>query len=280
MMTTPALRYHGAKFRIAPWIISHFPKHNCYVDPFGGSAGVLLRKDRSYAEVYNDLDSDVVNYFRVIRDPIGRKILQEMLALTPYARDEFEQAFDECEDRIERARRLCIRAQMGFGSAGATKNRTGFRIDTKREYSTAQHIWAKYPDTLTAIGERFSSVLIENRSAVKVMRDHDTHDALHYVDPPYVFGTRSLNSHHRGYYKHEMSDADHVDLLCELKKLIGMVIVSSYETDLYNDMLPGWSVDRTQARISASRGTRLKTELVWMNPACTKALNQRLNIFE
>ncbi len=137
----PALRYHGAKFRLAPWVLKHFPPHGTYVEPFDGAAGVLLQKPRSYAEVYNDLDGEMVNFFRVLRNTGQRAALVEALALTPYHRDEFDLAWEPTEDPIEQARRLCVRAQVGFGSAGATKGVTGFRIDTKRACSTAQHLW-------------------------------------------------------------------------------------------------------------------------------------------
>lgn len=276
MMTTtvtrPSLRYHGAKFRIAPWVLRHFPAHGCYVEPFGGAAGVLLQKKRSYAEVYNDLDGDIVNFFRVLRDPEQRSALQELLALTPYARDEFDLAWQPTDDAIERARRLCVRAQMGFGSAGATKGVTGFRIDTKRACSTAQHLWMEYPDALAAVGARFAGVLIENRPALEVMSAHDGQNTLHFVDPPYMLGTRVLQGSGRGYYRYEMTDADHEELLATLRELEGMVIVTGYESDLYHDALRGWRVEKTDARISAGRGTAIRTEVLWMNSACADAL--------
>lgn len=268
----PALRYHGAKFRLAPWVLRHFPVHGTYVEPFGGAAGVLLQKARSYAEVYNDLDGEMTNFFRVLRDRVQRNALVESLILTPYSRDEFDLAWESTDDSLEMARRLCVRAQMGFGSAGATKGVTGFRIDTKRACSTAQHLWMAYPDSLAAVGARFAGVLIENRPALKVMSQHDGPDTLHFVDPPYVLGTRVLQGNGRSYYRHEMTDDDHVELLNALLKLDGMVIVTGYSSDLYADALQGWRVESTQSRISAGRGTALRTEILWMNKACEQAL--------
>lgn len=268
----PALRYHGAKFRLAPWILRHFPAHSIYVEPFGGAAGVLLQKQRSYAEVYNDLDGEIVNFFRVMRDPVQRAALLEALALTPYARDEFALAWEPTDDNIEQARRLCVRAQMGFGSAGATKGVTGFRIDTKRAYGTAQHLWMEYPDSLAAVGARFAGVLIENRPALEVMQQHDGPDTLHFVDPPYVLSTRVLQGGARGYYRHEMTDDDHAELLSKLRDLKGMVIVTGYASDLYAEALDSWRVESTQSRISARRGCTLRTEMLWMNGACERAL--------
>lgn len=160
----PAVRYHGGKFRLASWIISHFPAHRCYVEPFGGGASVLLKKEPSEAEVYNDLDGDVVNLFRVLRHPETSRALSEACALTPYSRDEFMQAYAPADNPVEQARRLVVRATMGFGSAGATKGKTGFRLDTKRNCATAQRIWARYPDNLAAVGSRFAGVLV-NRAA-------------------------------------------------------------------------------------------------------------------
>ncbi len=126
-VSKPSMRYHGGKFRVADWIMSHFPPHSTYVEPFGGSAGVMLQKSPVYAEIYNDLDGDVVNYFRVVRDPVLREELVAACVMTPYARAEFHEAYQPTADPVEKARRLLVRASMGFGSAGATKASTGFR---------------------------------------------------------------------------------------------------------------------------------------------------------
>ncbi len=275
MVTSPALRYHGGKFRLAPWIMQFFPKHQTYVEPFGGAAGVLLQKPRSYAEVYNDLDGEIVNFFRVLRAPETRRQLVELVSLTPYARAEYEEAWEETDDPIERARRVAIRAQMGFGSAGATKGATGFRVDTKRAYGTAQHLWTEYPEAIATAGQRFQGVLVENRPAVDIMRQHDSSDTLHFVDPPYVLSTRVLKANGKGYYRHEMTDSDHLDLLRVLLELEGMVVISGYDSELYRDSLYGWEKFQTKSRIAAVRGTALRTETVWINPACSDALHCR-----
>lgn len=269
---SPAFRYHGAKFRLSGWVQQHFPPHVTYVEPFGGAAGVLLTKPRAYAEVYNDLDGDVVNFFRVLQDPPQRDRLIEICFLTPYAREEFELAWEPTDDTVERARRLVIRAQMGFGSAGATKGKTGFRIDTDRAYSTAQHHWAAYPPSLAIVAERFTQVLIENRPAIEVMRQHDGARTLHYVDPPYLHSTRVMQSGKAGYYRHEMSEDDHTALLDVLLDLEGAVVVSGYPSALYNDRLAGWARHETAARISAGRGTGVRTECLWLNPAAVAGL--------
>jgi DNA adenine methylase len=269
-ITHPALRYFGAKFRLAGWVLDHCPPHQCYVEPFGGAAGVLLQKARSYAEVYNDLDGDVVNFFRVLRDHEDRQRLVQACVLTPYARAEFEQAWEPTNDAIERARRLCIRAQMGFGSAGATKGTTGFRIDTKRAYGTAQHLWLEYPEAIAAAGSRFAGVLIENRPAIEVMQMHDGPATLHFVDPPYVHSTRQMRA--KGGYRHEMNDQDHIDLIAVLKQLKGMVIVCGYPSDLYMGALAGWSTRTTSTSASGGRGSTSRTEVMWLNAACQRNL--------
>lgn len=271
-ITSPALRYHGAKFRLAPWVLKHFPEHRCYVEPFGGAAGVLLQKPRAYAEVYNDLDEDIANFFRVMRDRAQSDQLIQLLRLTPYARAEFDLAYEDCHEPVERARRTAVRACMGFGSAGATKGVTGFRIDTARPYGTAQHLWTRYPEQLGAVIERFQGVLIENRPAIEVMRQHDTPETLHFVDPPYVYATRSLRNVTQGCYRHEMNDEQHLELLATLKGLQGMVVLSGYPSSLYENELAEWQMSTTGARISAGRGTAIKTEVLWLNPACQERL--------
>jgi len=265
-MSHPLIRYHGGKFRLAPWIIAQMPNHTCYTEVFGGAAGVLLQKPKAYAEVYNDLDSDITNLFRVLRNAQQREELVEQLILTPYSREEFESAWLLVDEPVEQARRTIIRAQMGFGSAGASMGMTGFRIDTKRQYGTAQSLWAEYPEHLSSIGQRLSGVLIENRPAVKVLKDHDAPMTLHYVDPPYMHETRYLGAKAGRIYRHEMSDQDHVELLEELLTLEGMVMLSGYESDLYKNMLKGWKCLSVNARISSGKGTDTRLECLWINP--------------
>lgn len=268
-LNTPLIRYHGGKFRLADWVIKHFPKHTCYTEAFGGAAGVLLQKPRAYAEVYNDLDGEIVNLFRVLRNEDSRNKLIEQLIFTPYSRDDFQEAWEAweaCDDSIEKARRLIIRAQMGFGSAGASKGITGFRIDTKRAYGTAQSLWVTYPNHLAIVGQRLSGVLIENRPAIQVLQDHDDSETLHYVDPPYVHDTRYSGAKTGRVYRHEMSDQDHEELLKVLLELEGKVIVSGYPSEIYNDFLAKWKRVDTSARISSGRGTDTRTECLWISP--------------
>lgn len=266
----PLIRYHGGKFRLAHWIISQMPNHVCYTETFGGAAGVLLQKPRAYAEVYNDLDGDIVNLFEVLRDSSSRDQLIEQLVLTPYSRVDFENAWEDTDCKIERARRICIRAQMGFGSAGATKGITGFRIDTKRQYGTAQSLWSTFPEHLGIVGQRLSGVLIENRPAIQILKDHDAESTLHYVDPPYVMETRYGGAKTGRIYRHEMGNQDHEELLNTLQRLEGMVMLSGYRCEMYDDMLSSWKRIDTSARISAGRGTALRTECLWLNPAASQ----------
>jgi DNA adenine methylase len=192
--------------------------------------------------------------------------LIDALVHTPYARQEYEIAFAPRMGitPIERARRTAVRAGMGFGSSGATKRTCGFRVDTRREYSTAQHVWARYPDTLGAIGERFAGVLIEHRDAVSVMMQHDAPTTLHYVDPPYVSSTREENHA----YRHEMSEADHEQLLTALTQLRGMVLLSGYANPLYEARLKDWHCVTRDVRAAGQRGSVPRVETLWINPAC------------
>lgn len=271
-VTRPALHYHGGKFRLAEWVMRFFPPHRIYTETFGGAAGVLLQKERSHGEIYNDLDGDIVNFFRCLQQPELRDRLVQACTLTPYARAEFERAWEPTDCPVERARRVCIRAQMGFGSAGATKGSTGLRTDTMRRYSTAQMDWASYPPVLLDVAERFQQVLVENRPAVDVLQQHDSEETLHFVDPPYVHSTRVLRSQNG--YRHEMTDEDHAGLLEVLGGLRGMVVLSGYATDMYADLLQDWQVHSTSARISSGRGTGVRIEVIWLNPACADALER------
>lgn len=273
----PALRWHGGKWLLAPWIIQQFAPHRVYVEPFGGAASVLVRKPRAYAEVYNDLDSEVVTLFRVLQHPAGTARLLAMLEVTPYSRDEFELAYEVATDPIEIARRLIIRSFMGFGSTAFNSAvKTGFRADSNKLGTTPAHDWVSYPDGLRAIARRFAGVVIEQRPAIKVMVAHDSPDTLHYVDPPYLPETRSAKSRRGGEryhcYRHELTAADHVELLAALRELRGMVILSGYPAPLYDAALPGW---RRIERAALADGARDRIEVLWMNPAAAAASDHR-----
>lgn len=259
----PALRWHGGKWMLAPWILQHFPAHRVYVEPFGGAASVLIRKPRSYAEVYNDLDVEVVNLFTVLRGARAAELV-EQLRLTPFARDEFADAYQPATDPVERARRLVIRSFMGFGSNGHNRA-TGFRANSNRSGTTPAHDWSNYPDALAAIVARLQGVVIENRDACAVMTAHDGPETLHYVDPPYVFATRSDLSKD---YAHELTDDDHRQLLSFLRGLKGKVVLSGYPHAIYDEALADW---QRVERAALADGARARTEVLWKNPAAASA---------
>lgn len=271
-MKRPVLRWFGSKWRLAPWIISYFPPHRCYVEPFGGGGSVLLRKSPSYAEVYNDLDGDVVNLFRVLRGPDAGELVRRF-ELTPFARDEFEHSYLPTDDPIERARRLVVSSMMGFGSnAHNGARRTGFRANSKRSGTTPALDWRNYPQSLSGVIDRLRGVVIENRNAIEVMRQHDAATTLHYVDPPYVFDTRAparkTNKAYGG-YRFEMTDDDHNILLQELNRMEGMVIVSGYRHPIYDDHLRSWMcVDKK----TFADGASPRTETLWLNADASRQM--------
>lgn len=277
--TRPVLRWHGGKWKLAPWIISHFPKHRVYIEPFGGAASVLLRKERSYAEVYNDLDCDVVNLFRVLQDRTSAEYLVRLIELTPFAREEFKLAYAEASEPIERARRLVIRAFMGMGSVSniAIAGAAGFRNNTERIGTLPAHDWRGYPEALRLVIGRLRGVVIEQRPAEKVMVQHDALDALHYVDPPYMPETRSRLGNRKGSgyiaYAHDLTAEQHRRLLQFLRSLRGMVVLSGYPHPSYDEALPEWR--RVTCETHAD-GARPRTEVLWLNPACAEALDRDL----
>jgi DNA adenine methylase len=269
-ITRPILRYHGGKFRLAPWIISHFPAHKIYVEPFGGAGSVLLQKPRSYAEVYNDLDGEIVNLFRVLRDRDKAAELAFLVAATPFARDEFDLSYESSDDEIEQARRTVVRSFMGFGSVGASGGNTGFRNNCTRSGTTPAHDWANYPTILTAIVERLQGVVIENRPAVDVIRQLDHSEALFYVDPPYPAETRT----NYGAYRYEMTSDQHSELSAVLHEVKGAVILSGYPCELYDrELYADWQ--RVERETHADRASD-RTEVLWLNRRAAAAQQQTL----
>ena len=267
----PLLRWHGGKWRIAPWIIAHLPQHRTYVEPFGGAASVLLRKPRSYCEVYNDLDGGVVALFRLLRSDRAGELVRAV-ERTPFARDEFELAWLVSDDPVEQARRLIVRSFMSHPTDGCTRaRRTGFRCAGDRCGTHPAGQWAGYPRVLVAVAQRLQGVVIEHRDAMAVCRRYDAPRTLHYLDPPYLPETRSLLGH--GEYRHEMTAGDHAALLDAALQLRGAVVISGYPSRLYDDALAGW---RREQRASLADRALPRTEVLWISPRTAAGLGGQL----
>lgn len=271
-MRRPVLRYFGGKFRLAPWIMSHFPPHRIYTEVFGGAASVLMCKPKSKIEVYNDLDGQLVNLFRVIRDH-GDK-LQRIVEMTPYSREEYIKSGVPSDDPIEQARRTLVKSWFSIGTDSLSRGNCGFRCttDDTKVGTLPLHQWPGYATQIHAFRKRLDGVLVENDDALAVLDRNDAEDALHYVDPPYVMSTRSS-----GGYSFEMDEAQHLELINKLNSLSGLIILSGYDSDLYRDSLQGWEQKEKEA-LADSRAKR--TEVIWLNKAASEAINtKQLNLW-
>lgn len=257
---------------MAPWIISLFPAHRVYVEPYGGGASVLLRKERSYAEVYNDKWDVVVNVFQCLRDPEISEQLERLIRLTPFSRTEFNSAFrhrPKLPADVEAARLAILRSFAGFGSASTKGDyATGFRCNSNRSGTTPAHDWMNYPENIRAFVERLQGVVIENRDAIEVIEQHDGPRTLFYVDPPYPQATRNM-VRGNAVYACDMSDDEHRLLAEKLKSVEGMVLLSGYRCDLYDtELYADWT---TVDRETHADGARDRLETVWMNHAAERA---------
>jgi DNA adenine methylase len=261
MVTRPVMRYPGGKYSLAKWVISHFPAHETYVELFGGAASVLLRKPRSVGEVYNDLNGDVVNVFRVLRNRDQTAELARLLELTPYAKQEYGLAYEHSDDPIEEARRMIFRSFAGHGSDSVTRPNAGFRdLKNKESGVTGAQEWMRFPHEIKIFSERLQGVCIEQRDAIKIIKIFDRPNTLFYADPPYVVSTRSASSVD---YPCEMTDADHSKLAATLHHVKGMVVVSGYSCDLYDRLYAGWRCIQKSHRAQNAKKT---IECLWLSP--------------
>ncbi len=268
-VTRPALRYYGGKWVMAPWIIAHFPAHEVYVEPYAGAASVLLRKPLSPIEVYNDLDGEVVNFWRMLRERTDD--LVRAVALTPYSRAELKAAAEPTDDPLERARRLFVLSWQGRSRNSWS---AGWRFARSRQgrHWTPADDWAD-AERLYAIADRLSHVQVECSPALDVIERFDTPDALFYCDPPYVAETRSGRWAENA-YAFEMSDDDHRELAEVLAGIEGMAIVSGYESDLYAEIYDGWTVEKRIATTDHRGSQRFATECLWLSPRTAAAVPQ------
>jgi DNA adenine methylase len=249
------LKYPGAKNRIADWICNFIPEHGVYLEPFAGSLAVFFNKKPARIETINDLNGDVVNYFKVLRDKPHELIRR--LKFTPFARDEYYGAYieNENDDDVERARKFAVKCWQGFGCSNLYRN--GFRSSQQSNSPHCTKEWRGLPERLIAASQRLLNAQIENLPAAEIIKRYNTQDVFIYADPPYLTSTRKANL-----YKHEMTDSEHEELLNLLLKHPGKVIISGYDNEMYNEYLSGWH--KEQRRTQAEAGI-IRTETLWMN---------------
>ena len=274
----PVLRWYGGKWRIADWLIALMPQHGAYVEPFAGSFSVGMRKPRVPVEVLNDRDERLVNVFRVLRDPVQADRLYALLKLTPYSFCEYMQARERSNDPVEDARRMLVLGAQSHGASGAAGGKlSGWRRGNREAQgkkgsggaaNSYAREWANLHGQVQAWVDRLAGVYIECDEALSIVGRWDAPDTLFYVDPPYLHSTR-IGA--RSVYRHEMTDADHVQLAERLKACHAMVMVSGYPSALYEDLYAGWQ--RYDCATRADNNAR-RTECVWLNAAAVAAQPQ------
>mgnify|MGYP001179651865 CR=1 FL=1 len=262
------LHYPGSKWSLADWIISHMPPHKTYLEPYFGSGAVFFNKAPSPLETINDLDGDIVNLFRVIRDRPDE--LARLVYWTPYSRQEYYDSYDmDGADELERARRFLVRCWMARNAK--TSDRTGWRNVIDHSVPNAVKAWNELPRKIAEIAERLKNVQLEQQPAIQLIQRYKRPDVLIYADPPYPLDTR-----YGRMYKHEMTDADHAELLEVLDAHPGPVLLSGYANPLYDERLKHWHREERQALAEAGR---IRTEVLWINPVVAEHCERQLTLF-
>ncbi|MCZ4248004.1 DNA adenine methylase [Bacillus velezensis] len=253
------LHYPGSKWSMTDWIISHMPEHKTYVEPFFGSGALFFNKQPSTIETINDLDSSVVNLFKVIRD--HPEELARLIEWTPLSREEYYASYDsESGDEIEDARRFLIRCWQAIGAK--TSDRTGWRSLISSNGPDTAKEWGKLPAKILLVAKRLKEAQIEHQPAVQLLERYKRKEVLVYADPPYIIETRT-----KRHYKHEMTIDDHVELLETLDKHPGPVLLSGYAHPIYDERLKHWK--REIREVSAEAGAK-RQEVLWINPVAAE----------
>ena len=256
------MRYPGSKWGTADWIISYFPDHYeklVYVEPFSGSAAVFFSKRPSVGETINDLDGDIVNLFRILRD--RPEDLKRQLELTPYSREEYDLSFEPCKDPLEQARRYMVRTTQAIGAKLSGK--CGWRNHKQMRIGGTACRWAGITDSIEAAtarlrGSTTNMVQIEHMDALRLIERYDNKDVLMYLDPPYVLSARKSGK----LYRHEMDDAAHIRLLELITRSKASIVLSGYRSELYDNALQGWHRFTT---MSQTTSTAMAEETIWLN---------------
>lgn len=250
------LKYPGSKWSLTGQIIELVPDHHTYVEAFFGSGAVFFSKHPSDIEMINDMDNEVCNLFECIKTDHER--LARLAMATPFSRNEYDNTFiREESEPFKRALQFLIKCWQGHGFR-TNGYKVGWKNDVQgRERMYALWNWYRLPEWIIEIAERLRTVQIENRPAVEVINRFNYKNVFMYLDPPYVLGTRTAKQ-----YKCEMSDSDHEELLKAIIKSKAKIMISGYESDMYNDYLIGWKKKSFDAK--AEYGLK-RVETIWMN---------------
>jgi DNA adenine methylase len=277
-MSKKPFNWYGGKQALAPLLVSLLPRHQVYCEVFGGSGALLFAKEPSPLEVFNDLDSGVVNFFRVLRNPEQAERLQNALQITPYAREEYYDclsSWEAADDPIEKARAWYCAVMQSMNSSIRA---TGWSA-TKAPSSNPARAWQNNITNLATCVSRLAHVEIDHRDFEQVIMAYDSPLTCFYLDPPYLAETRRKQR----CYVHEMTEADHERLLTCITRVQGMIILSGYAHPLYQEALQSWECHTLTLRCSSAvralavleRDTTpdqlTRTECIWRNPACVRA---------
>ena len=256
------IRYPGSKWKISRWIIDHFPddyENMVYVEPFLGSGAVFFNKRPGCVETINDRDGDIVNLFRVIRERQGE--LRRAIEFTPYSREEYDLAFEPCEDSLERARRFIVKTTQAIGAK--MDGKCGWRNHKQVKIGGTACKWNGITETIDAAAARLKGdtthlVQIECMDALRLIRRYNTPEALIYCDPPYLRSTRKSGK----LYRYEMTDGQHGELLEIVTHSKAKIVISGYDNDLYQSYLKNWNRYVTEVRTTSAD---VAQEVIWTN---------------
>lgn len=256
--------WYGGKFSHLDWLLPLLPAAHHYCEPFSGSAAVLLNRAPSPIETYNDIDGEVVNFFKVLRD--DPENLMRAIALTPFSREEFYRAINGSSRGVsafERARRFYIRARQtrtGLAQTATLGRWANCKNTSRAGMSGVISRWFGGVESLSEIGERLLRVQIENRPAIDVIRLYDSPTTLFYCDPPYLHQTRGDSKA----YGFEMDEEQHHELARALHRIQGKAAVSGYRCKLMDKLFQGWRrFDAPVKQCHSIKKTR--QECLWMN---------------
>lgn len=260
----PLLRYPGGKFRLLNWLGGFVPPHKIYTESFCGPASLLFWKEPAITEVINDTNSDVVNVFQVLRDPVQSGILKELVRLTPFAREEYELCYVPSDDPIEKARRYICRASFSQRKGPLQKSGFDTRINGD-SYCGRVNYHKNYHRSIDLFTERLKQVVVENRDALDVISQFDRPETFHFVDPPYLAVDNV--------YPDKFGEEKHRQLSDVLLGARGKIILCGYQSEEYRR----WYEENDWARYDAKAyadGGHKRTESIWLNPAAQEFQTQ------